>query len=37
MSTVTIACKNIIKFFQNGGEKIEVLKNVDVTAQCGSQ
>jgi putative ABC transport system ATP-binding protein len=32
MSITTIECKNIVKSFQNGDERIEVLKNVDLVA-----
>lgn len=33
MSTETIVCKNIKKSFQNGGKKIEVLHDVNMSAQ----
>ena len=32
MSTITIECHNLIKSFKNGGEKVEVLKNVELVA-----
>lgn len=32
MNNITISCKNLVKFFHNEDEKIEVLKNIDFVA-----